>query len=51
MAAKVSEIIAQLQQQIDLHGDTELIHEDNGCQMYTLNDVRYDEMEKCIRIG
>ena len=50
MAVKVSEIIAQLQRQVDLHGDTELIHEDNGCNMYVLSNVRYDEIEKCIRI-
>ncbi len=51
MAAKVSEIIAQLQQQIDLHGDTELIHEDQGCHLYTLSRVGYDKIEKCIYIG
>ena len=50
MAVKVSEIIKQLQQQVDLHGDTELIHEDEGCHMYTLGNVRYDEIEECIRI-
>ena len=51
MAVKVSEVIKQLQQQVDLKGDTELIHEDNECNLYTLSKVWYDEAEKCIRIG
>ncbi len=50
MAVKVSEIIAQLQHQVDLNGNTELIHEDEGCHLYTLSKVKYDEIEKCIRI-
>lgn len=51
MAVTVKDLIKQLQQQVDVNGNTELIHEDNECNLYTLSKVWYDEAEKCIRIG
>ena len=51
MTVKVKDIIAKLQRQVDINGNTELIHEDEGCHLYTLSRVWYDEVEKCIRIS
>lgn len=51
MTIKVTEIIKQLQEQVSVNGNTELIHEDDGCHLYTLSRVWFDEAEKCIRIS
>lgn len=47
---RASELIQILQRLKNEHGDLEIIHEDNGCNLYLITGAVYDEREEGIRL-
>ncbi len=47
---EASEMVCKLLALIFLHGDKKLFHEDNGCQVYSITDVKYDEQEDEFKV-